>query len=106
MAVKVVANERRQTYRLAVVVAKKVSKSAVVRNRIRRRVFEIVRQREREIGQPLDIVISVFSASLASAPAAEVESAVYDLMERAGIIKNPGQGALPKQRAIIDKKEK
>lgn len=106
MAVKMVANERRQTYRLAVVVAKKVSKSAVVRNRIRRRIFEIVRQREGEINQPLDIVISVYSASFASAPPGEVENAVYDLMERVGIIKNPGQRALPKQRVIIDKKEK
>ena len=37
-------HEKRQTYRCAVVVSKKVEKSAVARNRIRRRIFEVIRQ--------------------------------------------------------------
>ena len=37
MSLKYMLNTRRQIYRVAVVVSKKVSKSAVTRNRIRRR---------------------------------------------------------------------
>ena len=38
--------EPNRPYRVAVVVSRKVSKSAVVRGRIRRRIYEIVRQQE------------------------------------------------------------
>ena len=40
---------QRQPYRVAVVVSRKVHKSAVVRNRIRRRLYEIVRQADQEM---------------------------------------------------------
>ncbi|MBI3337916.1 ribonuclease P protein component [Candidatus Saccharibacteria bacterium] len=53
-------NDRRQTYRLAIVVSKKVNKSAVTRNRIRRRLYEAVRQYESKIIEPYDLVITVF----------------------------------------------
>ena len=36
---------RGANYRLAVVVSKKVSKKAVIRNRIRRRIYELLRKR-------------------------------------------------------------
>jgi ribonuclease P protein component len=52
------ANARRQNYRLAVVVSKKVSKLAVDRNRIRRRVFEAGRE-VLPPNIPYDIVFTV-----------------------------------------------
>ncbi len=45
-AVKSILNPKRSEYRMAVVVSRKVNKSAVARNRIRRRLYEIVRSLE------------------------------------------------------------
>ena len=56
--VRLVPNQRRQRYRLAVVVSKKISKSAVVRNRIRRRLFEAGRE-VLPPKTPYDIVVTV-----------------------------------------------
>lgn len=75
---------RRADYRLAVVVSKKVSKSAVVRNRIRRRIYEIVRMhRQEQAGPwPCDIVISVFDERAATVPAEEIRAAVLGLLQK------------------------
>ncbi len=85
-SLKYVANKRRDTYRLAVVVSKKVSKSAVVRNRIRRRLYEAVRLQAPKFNAPYDIVITVFHESLATLPADEVTKMVYTQLKQAGII--------------------
>ncbi len=84
--VKFVVNGRRQTYRLAVVVSKKISKSAVVRNRIRRRLYESVRQHEPELTQPYDIVITVFHEQLATLPPDELNRLVRAQLRQAGIL--------------------
>lgn len=78
-------NPRRRNYRLSVVVSKKVAKSAVQRNRIRRRVFEIVRT-EVAISEPYDLIISIFDADFASHPAAQVSKAVQTLFQKSGIV--------------------
>ncbi len=85
-SLKYIANDRRSTYRLAVVVSKKVSKSAVVRNRIRRRLYEAVRTHESAIRGPYDIVLTVFSEQMATVPAKELEKAITDQLKRAKII--------------------
>lgn len=66
-AVKAVSNSRRQTYRVAVVVSRKINKSAVARNRMRRRLYEIIHDLEPGINGPYDIVITVFHDSVAQA---------------------------------------
>jgi ribonuclease P protein component len=71
---------------MAVVVSKKVNKSAVVRNRIRRRFYEAVRRREAEIGRSYDMVLTVFGEQTATMPAAELEATVQDLLRQADII--------------------
>ena len=63
-AVKAMDNPRRNTYRVAVVVSRKVDKSAVARNRIRRRLYEISRELGVQISQPQDIVITVFHSTV------------------------------------------
>jgi len=85
-SIRYAVNERRKTYRTAIVVSRKVSKSAVTRNRIRRRLYEIVRQASRGIEGPYDIVITVFNEQVASMPAPELEKGIKALMRRAGII--------------------
>ena len=85
-ALKVTPNKKRESYRLAVVVSKKVNKSSVVRNRIRRRIYELVRKNEGKINQPYDMVVTIFNDSVASMPSKELEESFTKLLSQASII--------------------
>lgn len=86
IALKYAKNTRRDQARVAVVVSKKVSKSAVVRGRIRRRIFEVVRANHQDIiTHPIDMVFSVYDESFADMPSAEVQSAVARLVDRVNL---------------------
>jgi ribonuclease P protein component len=84
-SIKYVSNLHRSDYRLAIVVSKKVSKSAVVRNRIRRRLYEAVRRLEGHITRPYDMVITVFSDTAATITPEEIDRLVYTQLKQAGI---------------------
>jgi ribonuclease P protein component len=79
------APSKKDDYRLAIVVSKKVSKSAVKRNRIRRRIYEIVRIAHKTAGQPwpYDFVLSVFDERIGTLPAPELEAGVMKLFHKA-----------------------
>ncbi len=79
-------NSKRKTYRAAVVVSKKVNKSAVVRNRIRRRLYEIVREHESDITAPYDIAIIVHSDQVAELSSEKLGEQVKRQLESAKII--------------------
>ena len=81
--VRFVENKRRQTSRVAVVVSKKVAKSAVVRNRIRRRVFEVFRKHWEYIPAQTDVAVLMLSAELAVMPARDLERAVLGAFKKA-----------------------
>jgi ribonuclease P protein component len=85
-SLKFIANPRRTSYRLAIVVSKKVNKSAVVRNRIRRRLYEAFRQRESQFKQPTDMVMTVFHEQIAEVPAKDLQKIVDQQLVQAGII--------------------
>ena len=70
-------------YRIAVVVSKKVHKSAVIRNRIRRRVYEIVRQYSTDNLRGLDLVFTVFSEEVAETKQDQLEKTINDLLGKA-----------------------
>jgi ribonuclease P protein component len=70
-------------YRVAVVVSRKVSKSAVVRNRIRRRIYEVVRHSEADITPGTDLVFTVFNEKLAKMAGAELQATVSGLLQKA-----------------------
>lgn len=89
-ALKYVMNRRRSTYRVAVVVSRKVHKSAVVRNRIRRRMYEIIRDTSARIKEPYDLVFIVYSDQLATMPAGQLEAAVAEKLEKAGVLSAQG----------------
>ncbi len=78
---------RSKDYRLAVVVSKKVSKSAVVRNRIRRRIYEVVRLYKVKAGVewPYDLVITVFDDRVAEMPPVELEKLIAGLLQKADV---------------------
>jgi ribonuclease P protein component len=85
-ALKSVRNERRQRWRLAVVVSKKVHKSAVRRNRIRRRLYEAFRLEAADI-PAYDMVLTVFHEQLGEIPAEELTKLVRAQLRQAGITK-------------------
>ncbi len=70
-------------YRLAIVVSRKVSKLAVVRNRIRRRIYEIVRNSSTDKLAGYDLVFSVFSDELAEVDHQKLEKEVMGLIQKA-----------------------
>jgi ribonuclease P protein component len=77
-------------YRAAVVVSRKVSKSAVVRNRIRRRFYEILRTTDTPIPPGADLVFTVYGAHATDLPAAKLREAVEELLKKA-YLAEPGQ---------------
>lgn len=76
------APSKNDDYRLAVVVSKKVSKSAVKRNRIRRRLYEQLRIIRADYGQPVkyDLILTAFDESLATMPADKLSEACRKLV--------------------------
>jgi ribonuclease P protein component len=85
-SIKSLKNDRRQGYRLAVVVSRKVHKSAVARNRIRRRLYETVRSLEQDLNQPYDIVLTVFSPLILEEPAANLTGQVKRQLKEVGTL--------------------
>ncbi len=73
----------RRAYRVAVVVSRKVSKSAVVRNRIRRRIYEAVRQSGFQPAPGTDLIFTVFADQVATIDAPKLKRAVDDLLQKA-----------------------
>lgn len=86
MSLKYIANPKRSSYRAAVVVSKKVHKSAVVRNRIRRRLYEIIRL-SLDPAIAYDFAIMVYDESVAAMPAAQLEQRVASLLAKAKQVK-------------------
>ena len=87
ITIKYIENPKRKHSRFAIVVSKKVHKAAVGRNRIRRRLYEIVRHELPRITAPHDVAIMVFSSEVINAPADELKELVQQLFEQAGLYK-------------------
>jgi ribonuclease P protein component len=68
-------------YRVAIVVSRKVHKSAVVRNRIRRRVYELVRHTD-TVPPATDLVFTVFSDQVASIETKQLNSIISELLSK------------------------
>lgn len=100
-----VRNQRTPTYRVAVVVSRKVSKSAVVRNRIRRRIYEAVRLVEDQIIPQHDLVFLVRDADLAKLPGKDVAARVRAQLAKADILASRQPSATAKNHAIVVEKE-
>ena len=86
LSLKFVRNPRRSTYRVAVVVSRKVSKSAVVRNRIRRRVYEAFRAQAANVSGPYDLVFTVFSEQITSIDSSELKKQIGSLLRKAAVV--------------------
>jgi ribonuclease P protein component len=82
-------NSHRNKSRIAVVVGKKVLKSAVGRNRIRRRIYEYIRQQIPRLSQNFDIVVIVSSSEFATMTSAELQTNIEALFDQSGLYKTP-----------------
>lgn len=93
-ALKFTPNDRRKTYRTAVVISKKINKSAVVRNRIRRRIYEVVRLHMPK-EQAVDMIFTVFSDKLADMPAETLQKTILSLLQMSGVGKSTRRLSTP-----------
>jgi len=100
-SIKYILNTRNKTYRVAVVVSRKVHKSAVVRNRIRRRIYEIIRSEAENITEPYDIVIIAYSDVLADMDQADLRERVIGKLKKAHIIQAK-PASKPSGHAIVN----
>lgn len=72
--------------RIAVVVSKKVMKTAVGRNRIRRRVYEILRKNFELVPKGRDYIFVIFSKEVMEMPNVELEKLLGELVEESKIL--------------------
>jgi ribonuclease P protein component len=86
MSIKYTQNPKRKSYRAAVVVSRKVHKSAVARNRMRRRIYETIRSFEDKMSAPYDIVVTVFNEQLAELTPKELSKMIHSQLSQAGIV--------------------
>ena len=87
MTVKYVTNPRRVSSRFSVVVSKKVFKSAVRRNRIRRRIYEIIRLELPRLKEHTDVAVIIFSPEIFSMPHPDVKRLIMQAFSAAGLYK-------------------
>ena len=85
-ATKIISNPKRSDYRFAVVVSRKVDKSAVRRNRMRRRLYEAVRSLSSDIKEPYDIVLTVFSNAVLEEPYEKLVKQLQKQLREAGVL--------------------
>ena len=78
--------------RMAVVVSKKVEKTAVGRNRIRRRVYEVLRRNFDLIPSRRDYIFVVYTKSVAEMPVGELEKVLGELVEQSKVCYNTKNG--------------
>lgn len=87
ITIKWVVNTHRSKPRISVVVSKKVMKSAVGRNRIRRRIYEYIRTHVDSLNNVYDIVVITTSPELKSMPHEELWGQLDTLLDKAGVYK-------------------
>ena len=78
-----VANKNRANSRVTIIIGKKVFKAAVKRNRIRRRVYEIIRHNwSEQLQAGYDIAITVYSPEVLLLPHDELTAEIEQLLSQ------------------------
>lgn len=89
--IKTTRNIRRKYPRFAVVISKKVHKSAVGRNRMRRRIYEIIRLEISQMKSVQDVAVIVLSAEVMALSSGELRTQLVALFTDAGLYDNPAK---------------
>jgi ribonuclease P protein component len=84
--VKAISNPRRSSSRFAVVVSKKVHKGAIGRNRIRRRIYEVLRHELPHLNGIYDIAIIVTSGETLAVEHTELAASLHELLRQSKVI--------------------
>lgn len=82
LTVKYIKNPHRKNTRVGVVISKKVHKSAVGRNRIRRRVYEIIRHELPHFGGVYDLTVIIVSGESITASHEDLQAVIKGLLEQ------------------------
>ena len=82
---RIITNPHRKSSRFAIVVSKKVHKSAVGRNRIRRRTYEIIRQEQPYFNKTCDAALIVTNGEVLSIPHDDLVAMIRELFVQAGV---------------------
>jgi len=85
VTIKYVPNTHRTHPRFSIVVSKKVLKSAVGRNRIRRRLYEYIRPIIKDMETVHDVVIIVTSSEVRKMPAIELKEQLDQAFSKADL---------------------
>ena len=78
----VYAPNTRHHQRFAVVVSKKIEKTAVGRNRIRRRVYEAIRSELKDYPAFMDCIFVVVNKDVSTIPFKKLQNTVHKLLEK------------------------
>ena len=73
--------------RFAVVISKKILKTAVGRNQVRRRLYEAIRLELPNIQKPVDCIFIVYSKDLLNKDFKEIQDEIRVLLTKANIVK-------------------
>jgi ribonuclease P protein component len=87
VTLKYIENPTRNKSRIAVVVGKKVIKSAVSRNRIRRRIYEYLRPTISNLSKTYDIVIIVSSSEVLTMSSTELVEQLNQTVDQSSLYK-------------------
>ena len=85
LTIKYIVNPKRQQSRVSVVISKKVHKSAVGRNRVRRRVYEIIRQELPKFKGTYDIAVIIISGDTLNVSHQELSATIINLLRQTTI---------------------
>lgn len=85
MSIRVAPNSKRQNSRVSVVISKKVIKASPKRNRVRRRVYEVLRTEWSHIKPSQDILLSVYDPSFFDAEHTVITSEIKKLLQNAEV---------------------
>jgi len=88
ITIKTIKNPHRKDSRIAVVISKKILKSAVRRNRIRRRIYEYIRAELPKINGIYDIAIIITSSELLSMSFEDISKQINQLFIQADILRS------------------
>jgi len=87
ITLKYTPNPKRKHSRFAIVISKKVIKSAVGRNRLRRRIYEVIRLNLPNLKPSHDVVIMVFSSEVLNLDHKALQKQIRQIFTQAGLYK-------------------
>ena len=85
ISIRFLDNQKHEDYRVAVMVSKKVAKSAVKRNRIRRRVYSVVEKLQPPLKASVDLIVMVYDEKVAEMDYPELEDTLTKMIDKANL---------------------